>query len=305
MSDFPVEGDEPVAVDTAADGFAEDHTYDTLEEAAAALGDDDAGEEIPETEGELPESDEETPADEVKITLSDGTETTLGEIERGFLRQDDYTRKTTEIAQERERVSQYEATLREKANLVDTAQQKLAALVQGLIPPEPSPALAQQNPAQYVQQMAMRQQAMAELQGWLDTGNEVQTASSALTEAQTAQQRAAEDDLLIKARPGLKDPAAMAKFNDEVAASAKQFGFPDEMIAATTDHRVRQMAYFAAIGVRAEANRKAAQRRVEAPRAGAPAAPAAPADKSKTAMRRLSQTGSMDDAVKAMIAAGA
>jgi len=129
---------------------------------------------------------------------------------------------------------------------------------------------------------------------------------SALSQTQMAQSRAAENDLLVKARPGLKDPAAMAKFDAEVSSAAKQFGFPDEMIASTTDHRVRQMAFYAAIGLRAEQNRKAAARRVEAPKAGKPAAPAAQAtDKSKQAMRRLSQTGSLDDAISAMIAAKA
>lgn len=299
MSDFPTEGDEGVAVDTAADDFAEDHTYDTLEEAAAALGDDDEGEAQQESEGDEAPEEGEQPADEVKITLTDGTEVPLSEIERGFLRQDDYTRKTTEIAQERERVTAYENTLKERASLIETAQQKLVALVQGLIPPEPDAALAQSNPAQYVQALAMRQQAMTELQGWLDAGDETAKAVGALTEAQTEQARQAENDLLIKARPGLKDPAALAKFDSEVASAAKQFGFPDEMIAATHDHRVRQMAYYAAIGLRAEANRKAAQRRVENPKPGNPApAKVQPTDKSKQAMRRLSQTGSFKDAMK-------
>lgn len=300
MSDFPTEGDESVAVDTAADDFAEDHTYDTLEEAAAALGDDDEGQ--PEDEVAEPDADAEgaepDPSD-VLITLSDGQEVPLSQLEKERLLQADYTRKTTEIAQDRERVSAYETTLKERASLIETAQQKLVALVQGLIPPEPPAHLAQQNPAQYVQAQAMRQQAMTELQGWLDAGTETQNAVSALTEAQTEQLRTAENDHLIKARPGLKDPAALAKFDSEVASAAKQFGFPDEMIAATHDHRVRQMAYYAAIGLRAEANRKAAQRRVEAPKPGKPAAATAqPTDKSKQAMRRLSQTGSIKDAMK-------
>lgn len=298
MSDFPTEGDESVAVDTAADDFAEDHTYDTLEEAAAALGDDDQGEEQPEPEADEATEDD-APADEVKITLSDGSEIPLSEVEKGFLRQDDYTRKTTEVAQERERVTAYENTLKERANLIETAQQRLVALVEGLIPPEPAAQLAQHDPARYVQEMAMRQQAIAELQGWMDAKDDTGKAVSSLTEAQTEHLRSSENDMLIKARPALKDPAALAKFDSEVASAAKQFGFPDDMIAATHDHRVRQMAYYAAIGLRAEANRKAAQRRVEAPKPGKPApANAQPTDKSKQAMRRLSQTGSIKDALK-------
>lgn len=298
MNDFPAEGDQTVADDTADATTDEDRFYDTLEEAAAALGDDD--------EGQPDDADGEAAADpdadagpgEAKFTLSDGTEIPLSEVEKGYLRQEDYTRKTTEVAQERERIQAQEAAIMESAQSIQTAQHKFLALVQKLIPPEPPAQLAQTNPGQYVQAQAMRQQALAELQAHMDAQAETAQAVSGLTAAQLQQQRQAENDLLIKARPALKDAAAMAKFESEVTTAAKHFGFPDEMIAQTADHRVRQMAFYAAIGLRAEANRKAAERRTEAPRAAKPTATGAQAqDKSRAAMRRLSQTGSIKDAM--------
>lgn len=299
MSDIHEDGDQSVADDTADVATDEDRFYDTLEEAASALGDDDEGEpDEAAAEADAEAGDEEENPGAVKVTLSDGTEISLGEIEKGYLRQEDYTRKTMEAAQERERVSAYEASLTERARSLESAQQKLLSLVQNLIPPEPPSSLAHQNPAQYVQAMAMRNQALSEMRAHMEAQQETAQAVSGLTEAQQLQHRQAENDLLVKARPALKDAAAMAKFDSEVSGAAKHFGFPDEMIAQTADHRVRQMAYYAAIGLRAEANRKAASRRVEAPRPGKPAPTAQAQDKNRTAMRRLSQTGSISDAMK-------
>lgn len=295
MSDFHTEGDQAVAVDTAGEGMTEDHSYDTFEDALAALGDDDEGGAEAET-AELPDEAEEDPG-AVKVTLADGTEVSLGEIEKGYQRQADYTRKTTEVAQERERVTQYEADLNERARFIETASQKLSSLVQQLVPPEPSAHLAQTNPAQYVQQMAMRQQAIAELQGWMAAGDEAGQAVQSLTAAQVEQQRQEANRHLAKSMPKLKDPAALAKFDADVKAAAQAFGFDDATIDATTDPRIREAMYFAGIGKRAVQNRQNASRRIEAPKPGKPGAVAQTVDRSKTAMRRLSQTGSIKDAM--------
>lgn len=295
MSDFHEEGVEAVAVDTADESMSEDQAFDTFEDALAALGDDDEGEAV-ETEAEEAEDAEEP--GEVKVTLADGTEVSLGEIEKGYLRQADYTRKTTEIAQDRERVSQYEAALVERARSIETAHERLSEFVQGLLPPEPDAALARQNPAAYVQQKAMREQAIAELSAWMDARAQTGQAVEQLTAQQMEHQRTQANAELVKAMPKLKDAAALAKFDAEVAATAKHFGFDDATIAATNDPRVRRMAYYAAIGMRAEQNRQAASRRVEAPKPGKPAAPAQNVDRNRTAMRRLSQTGSIKDALQ-------
>jgi hypothetical protein len=77
-------------------------------EAKPAEAETPAAEEAPESTDEAEsESDaEEQPEEEpqkagTKIKLSDGSEHTLEEIEKGFLRQQDYTRKTQEISSNR------------------------------------------------------------------------------------------------------------------------------------------------------------------------------------------------------------
>lgn len=298
MSDFPVEADQDDVVDdTAGEGFDEDHTYGTLEEAAAALGDDEDEAEPEEQVGEEdPEGEEEAAA--AVITLSDGTALTLEEVEKGVLRQADYTRKTTELAREREQVTAFQSALNERAQTVNQASQKLVELVHMLIPPEPAAALAQQNPGEYVRQKAMREAALNEISGFLSVKDQAGEAVQSLTQEQLQHQKRAEDERLVKAMPKLKDPAALAKFEADVKSTAKGFGFDDAVIDATTDHRVRMAMYYAGIGMRAVQNQAAAKRRVAVPQPGKPPAAAAPVDQNKKAMRRLIQTGSFQDALK-------
>lgn len=300
MNDFPTEGDmETVAVDTADNGGEEDRYYDNLDDAMAALGDDEEGEaQDAEPADDEPEDAEGDEPGAAKVTLSDGTEVSLGEIEKGYLRQADYTRKTQEIAQQREQHAQREASFAEQSKTLEAVSQALLARVQQLIPPPPHASLAHQNPAEFVRQKAIHEQAIEEFRGWVANVDGVKGAVQQFSAAQIEQRKAEANAELVKAMPKLKDPAAMAKFEADVSASAKQFGFDEATIAATTDPRVRQMAYYAAIGMRAEANRKAAAQRVGTPaKVGAPPAPAKPVDASKKAMRRLSQTGSLKDAL--------
>ena len=300
MNDFPMEGDQTsVADDTAYDDDAEDQSFDTLEDAVAALADDDEGEgpepEAPEEDAEGEEADE---PGEVKLTLSDGTALTLEEVEKGFLREADYTRKTMELAETRKAVVQRETELAEQTTIIETATQRLLGLVQQLVPPMPSAALAQQNPGEYIKQKAVHEQARAELAAWMDTAGEVGNVVQGFTRQQIEQRKAEANAELVRAMPRLKDPAAMAKFDADVLASAKSLGFDEATIAATTDPKVRRMAYLAAIGQRALDNQKAAARRVEAPKAGKPPAPGKPTDESLKAKRRFHQTGTIKDALR-------
>jgi hypothetical protein len=53
-----------------------------------------------------------TPDVSEKLILSDGSEVTLDELERGYLRQSDYTRKTQDLSRQRDELTQAEQLLR-------------------------------------------------------------------------------------------------------------------------------------------------------------------------------------------------
>jgi hypothetical protein len=90
---LPAEGEEPEKTEAKP---AEAETPPPPEEVEESTDEAESESEEPE---EQPE--EEPQKAGTKIKLSDGSEHTLEEIEKGFLRQQDYTRKTQEISSNR------------------------------------------------------------------------------------------------------------------------------------------------------------------------------------------------------------
>ncbi len=74
-------------------------------------------------------ADKKTYPDDLKITVADGVETTLGQLRGGYLRQADYTKKTTELARQREHLEQQ--WQQQSAALADAERrlQELAAYI--------------------------------------------------------------------------------------------------------------------------------------------------------------------------------
>lgn len=305
MNDFPQEGDlEPVADDNAGKAENEDRTYDNFEDAVAALADDDEGEpeeqaetETEEAEAEPEEVTEDDP-DAVKVTLSDGTEIPLKELEDGQLRMQDYTRKTTELAKERETVAAVREEYAERQRSLETAFQNFQQFAEGLIPPEPPLQLAQQNPGEYQYQQALRKAAMDELGQIFAMRDEAGTQAQQANEAELARYRDTETAELVKAMPTLKDPARLAKFQDDNRAFALEMGAPEEIVDQPQPAYVQQMLHYARIGKKADHNRQNAQRRIaEQPQKGKQARAAAAPSKNREGMKRLAKSGSLRDAM--------
>lgn len=282
-------------------GGLEDHRIDTLEAAMDALGDDtDPDEEPQEADSEPEEGSAEAPEeseDEADILLDDGDKVSLKELKAGYLRQRDYTHKTTETANDRKAVEARKAQLDERTTVVETAIQNFSTYLQSLIPPEPPLHLAQTNPNAYVEQMALRSNALQELGRVLELKQEVDAHRQAVTDAETRAYRASEDASLIRAMPYLADPVKRAAFDVQVKSTAKSLGFSDDEIASTADHRVLKLVHLAGLGLKAEENRRNASRRVETPKEAKPKAAVPVNVDNRKAMHRLSKTGSIKDAM--------
>lgn len=100
---FGDEGEEAATDDEDVEGEAE------VEDAEDGDGEDTEDDEADGEEGdEGDEGSSESAAldDDAKVTLKDGTETTIGELREGALRRDDYTRKTQELAEQRKELEQ-------------------------------------------------------------------------------------------------------------------------------------------------------------------------------------------------------
>lgn len=296
-------GDGPVVDDTDDYTGYLDPEADTPDEDEAALVDDEPEEEeaTPEAEEEPEEAPEAEAGDDVLVTLDGDEKVTLKDLKAGYFRQADYTRKTTELAQERKAVEATKATLTERTSVVETALQNLSGYLQGLIPPEPPLQLAQTDPGRYQYQRALRESAIAELGQLVSIKGQVDTHKQSVSEQDQRAYMEAEGAKLVKAMPHLTDPGKRAAFDASVKAAALEFGFSEDEVAATVDHRILRLVHYARIGQRAEANRNNAARRVvETPKEGKAKPSTVPARvvQNQRALRQLSKTGSLADAMK-------
>lgn len=267
--------------------------YDGEEEFAddddTEIADEGEEEEVAEAEPEL--------TDDVMVKLDDGETVSLAELRSGFLKGKDYTHKTTELSEQREQVAEMRKAYEERAQFAETTLQNLTGYLQGLIPPEPPLQLAQQNPAEYQYQTALRKQAMEELGQLVQMGQGATKAQQDYSEQDMARLRADEDAKLVKAMPHLADPAKRAAFDKNIQAAALEFGFTEQEAAGAVDHRMKKLVHYARLGMKAETNRNNAQRRVEAPKKGrAQSARAKPLTEVEKAHQRYRKSGSLSDA---------
>lgn len=295
--DFEVTDDSP---ETFAD---EDQEIDNLEGELDGIADDDVADDAAEDEGEAEEADPD--AEEVTdavITLPDGETMTVAEFEelRGnSLRAADYTRKTTEVAQEREAVAAEREVVNKRSAHLETAFQGLVTYLEGIVPPEPPLSLARTNANEYQYQQALRKQALAEIAPLLQMKEQSDANLAEVSEADMTALRSKEDAALIKAMPHLSDPIKRTAFDNTIKKTAEDFGFSEAEFSQTFDHRILQVLHYARMGKIADHNRRNAARRVETPRKGrsTPVKAVSNADSTK-AMQRLSKSGSIEDALK-------
>lgn len=309
----PIGGDlEPVVPEQAEIGGDEDREYDNLEDAMAALEDDEQpDEEEPDTEeaeddaeevDDPEDEDEESDDGDAIVELPDGEKLTLSEIadlKANGLRAADYTRKTTELSERRKEAEQAKAQYDERLQFVEVTLQNVQTFVEGLIPPEPSIDMARSDPAGFLEAQTVRQTAIAELSKLIRQPESVKAHKGQMTDADTRAYKDAESEKLVKAMPHLRDPVKRHAFDEAIAKTAADFGFSPEEIAATADHRILQLVHYARMGKRSETNRNNAKRRVQTPAKGKPkpSQSAAPTAKNRNAMQRLSKSGSYEDAL--------
>lgn len=324
MNDTEKGGDlEPVVQEQAESAETQDRDidYDNLDDAINALADDDEypSDEEPETEDEAPEDDQDDDPDEEPeaeaedeesdegdafVELPDGDTLTLSEIadlRANGLRSADYTHKTEALAREREEVEEIKSQYTERTQFAETVLQNIAGFVEGLIPAEPDIRLAQTDPGAYTQQKAIREAAIQELNKLTTIGNGIKDHKSKASEADMQAYREREQKALAKAMPHLADPVKKAAFDKAVTETAAEFGFSPDEIESTADHRVLQLVHYARLGKRSEQNRNNAKKRVmQTPQKGKakPAQQTARQSQNRDAMRRLSKSGSYEDALR-------
>lgn len=256
---------------------------------------DDAGDDETEAE-EAGEEDTSTPepGDDVSVTVN-GEKLTLNELKRGYLREGDYTRKTQGL-------SQKEKTLEALATSVTNSVNAIAEHLTKTLPPAPDPQLAVTNPGEYVRKKALHDQAMAGIAEVLNLAQASKTATNTLTEQQHTDLIEAETAKLHEAFPQTKTKEGHKKFFDAASEAARELGYSEEEIASAVDHRLFKLAHYARLGMQAEAARAKAKQKVAnappvAPNKRPQGANAAERQRNQQAMKKLRQSGSLEDAL--------
>ncbi|MEH3109042.1 MAG: hypothetical protein PGN22_02925 [Agrobacterium cavarae] len=278
--------DEGIAYETEeTNGDAEGLEASDAADEGAAQGDDEGNAQQP----------DEAKLDETIVTLKGGEQVPVKELKLGYMRERDYRLKTQDTAR---RGRELEALSSRVVNTANAFAQFLASQ----LPAEPTHDLAIQNPAEYTRQKAIFDNAMGRVNQILQMGAEPKAVIDQMTNEQKKEMLQHENERLVEAFPQTATREGREKFFEEAFDTARQLGFSDDELEDITDHRHFRLAYYARLGMQAEEAKKKAMTKVKnAP----PAAPVRKAQgqnvaqvrKSRDAMERLAQTGSLKDAM--------
>lgn len=218
-----VEADEVQAEETEEEDTSE--TEGETEDADAEDGE--------EAEDDEPE-EEADPILRVK-TVNGEQDVPQSEVIAGYMRQQDYTQKTMEVAEGRKAVQSLAVEVTEKE------QQLKQALEYWATPKQTEPdwgALAQQGytPAQIFQAQGEWKQGQAKQQEAMQMHQALQQQEQQKAEA--ASQESAKEEMrkLTMARPELADPVKLQEFGQQLAQGAQRhYGLPADALNAITD----------------------------------------------------------------------
>lgn len=279
-------------------------------ETAASEEDESGVEDAPEeeTSEEQSEEEEEPEEQEQQQTFTvkvDGKEVsvTLDELQKGYSRTQDYTRKTQQIAEVRKQVEQETQAVRAEREQYAQLLGALQAQLQSSEPQVDLDRLYHEDPIEWVRQkevMRERQEKMAAIQSEQQRLSQVsQYEQQRAMEAQLASQQEA----LLAALPEWKDPKKAKAEKALVIESAKAAGFTDEDLKSVYDHRLVLLLRKAALFDQMVSKRQGIKPVVNnGPRPAKPGAAGrvSTTTESTRAKQRLAKTGRIDDAVSAI-----
>ena len=279
-------------------------------EAAASEDDDSGVEDAPgeETSEEQSEESEESEEQEQPQTFTvkvDGKEVdvTLDELQKGYSRTQDYTRKTQQIAEVRKQVEQETQAVRAERQQYAQLLGALQAQLQSSEPQVDLERLYNEDPIEWVRQ----KEVLRERQ---EKAYAIQAEQQRLSYVgQQEQQRAMQEhlesqkDALLAALPEWKDPKKAKAEKALVLESAKSVGFSDDDLKSVYDHRLVLLLRKAAMYDQMVSKRQGIKPVVNnGPRPAKPGAAGRVSTNTEStrAKQRLAKTGRVDDAASAI-----
>ena len=160
------------------------------------------------------------------------------ELKDAILRQSDYTRKTQEVAQERQVVQAAWQQAQQTIEQANRAQQALIQFAQANLGQPPGLELAQADPQAYLVQRGLYEQRVAQLQQVVEQGHGLTRHQQQLQQQQQAQFLERQNQALLAAMPELKDATKRTAFRTQAIDVGAKYGFTADEIGAIQDHRM-------------------------------------------------------------------
>jgi hypothetical protein len=233
-------------------------------------------------------------------------EVTLEELQQGYSRTKDYTKKTQALAETRKTVEAERARIEEAKQLRDTYAQRLQVIEQMLNQPADNENLAElkeSDPIGYAIKVAERSEREKQLQAVQAEKQRIAQQQSQEQQEQLKAHLAQEAQKLKEWIPEFKDEVKADIARKEIKAYAKSIGFSDQELANVYDARAVQTLYKAMQYEKLMKGKSVATKKVsEAPktlRSGA-AQPQGTSEQEavKKQFQKLKQSGNKRDAAK-------
>ena len=269
-------------------------------------GEEDAPEEEP---AEEQSEDEEEPKEEeqpqtftVKVDGKD-VSVTLEELQKGYSRTQDYTRKTQQIAEVRKQIeAETQAVRAERAQYAQLLS-ALQAQLQATEPQVDLDRLYNEDPIEWVRQKEILRERQEK--AYAIQAEQQRLAQLSQQEQQQAmeQQLIAQKDALLAALPEWKDPKKAKAEKALVVETAKSVGFTEDDLKQVYDHRLVLLLRKAGLYDQMMSKRQGIKPVVSnGPRPAKPGAAGrvSTTTESTRAKQRLAKTGRIDDAASAI-----
>lgn len=233
-------------------------------------------------------------------------ELTVKQLQEGYMRSSDYTKKTEAVAAERKMFEQDRKVYSETTAQTKAFYDVVVDYVRNnLIHPKPDPSMAYQDPQGYAQDLALHDQTLNEANKLFQASQiatqNMNTQDQQISELQGQRQYEAEISKIRDIYPQLREPAKLQKFEASINEFASEMGFNEQDIAQqSNDHRVMQVLHLAKIGKKALENRRSAKQKMGEKPIGRGSSRVSKKEyrntKQRNNMKRLSKTGSVQDA---------
>ena len=300
----PEEGQAQVGETQSAEESEEDL------EAAASEDDESGVEDAPDEETSEEQSGEEEEQEEqeqpqtftVKI---DGKEVavTLDELQKGYSRTQDYTRKTQQIAEVRKQVEAETQAVRAERGQYAQLLGALQAQLQSSEPQVDLDRLYNEDPIEWVRQKEVLRERQEKAYAIQAEQQRLIQLSQQEQQQSMQQHLESQKDALLAALPEWKDPKKAKLEKAMLIESAKSAGFSDEDLKSVYDHRLVLLLRKAALFDQMVSKRQGIKPVVNnGPRPAKPGAAGRVSTTSEVtrAQQRLAKTGRVDDAADAI-----